>query len=183
MYLNKNNTLIGVASYVFFIRIYFFLQDLYQWSFFSKIPILNCEVSFLTLIKKKLKICRSLIKLVGNPNFGVGRRPIASILSLAYIAVVLSFFDTLRYRFAEIYYRRGESSSHKGRGMRVDTVVLFVPDVWSCLPTRVEWDGMIAAGSCKKQLLQQKHPEEMMEAETQALTHYLVSFLFTFFAL
>lgn len=120
------------------------------------------------------------MKLVGNPNFGLGRRPIASILSLAYIAVVLSFFDTLRYRFAEIYYRRGESSSHKGRGMRVETVVLFVPDVWSCLPTRVEWDGMIASGSCKKQLLQQKHPEEMMETEAQALTHYLVSFLFTF---
>lgn len=135
---------------------------------------------FLKLLKTLLKISISLMKLVGNPNFGLGRRPIASILSLAYIAVVLSFFDTLRYRFAEIYYRRGESSSHKGRGMRVETVVLFVPDVWSCLPTRVEWDGMIAAGSCKKQLLQQKHPEEMMETEAQALTHYLVSFLFTF---
>lgn len=118
-------------------------------------------------------------KFVGNLNFGLGGRPLASIFSLAYIAVVLSFFDTLRYRFAEIYYRRGESSSHKGRGMRVETVVLFVPDVWSCLPTRVEWEGMIAAGSCKNPLLQQKHLEEMMEPEAQALTHYLVSFLFT----
>lgn len=127
-----------------------------------------------------LKIKRSVIQFVGNPKFGLGRRPIASIFSLAYIAVVLSFFDTLRYRFAEIYYRRGESSSHKGRGMRVETVVLFVPDVWSCLPTRVEWDGMIATGSCKKQLLQQKHPEEIMETEAQALKYYLVSFLFTF---
>ncbi|XP_054708113.1 cell division cycle and apoptosis regulator protein 1-like [Uloborus diversus] len=43
------------------------------------------------------------------------------------------------YRFAEIYYRRGESWSSKGR---VETVVLFVPDVWSCLPTRIEWDDM-----------------------------------------
>lgn len=63
--------------------------------------------------------------------------------------------------------------------MRVETVVLFVPDVWSCLPTRVEWEGMIAAGSCKKPFLQQKHLEEMMDPEAQALTHYLVSFLFT----
>lgn len=114
-----------------------------------------------------------------QPQLGLGRRPLASNFSLAYIAVVLSFFDTLRYRFAEIYYRRGESSSHKGRGMRVETVVLFVPDVWSCLPTRVEWEGMIAAGSCKKPFLQQKHLEEMMDPEAQALTHYLVSFLFT----
>ncbi|GBN35288.1 Cell division cycle and apoptosis regulator protein 1, partial [Araneus ventricosus] len=70
------------------------------------------------------------------------------------------------YRFAEIYYRRGESSSHKGRGMRVETVVLFVPDVWSCLPTRVEWDGMIATGSCKKPL-QPKLPEETSDPEAQ----------------
>ncbi|KAF8781684.1 cell division cycle and apoptosis regulator protein 1-like [Argiope bruennichi] len=70
------------------------------------------------------------------------------------------------YRFAEIYYRRGESSSHKGRGMRVETVVLFVPDVWSCLPTRVEWDGMIATGCCKKPL-QPKLPEETSDLEAQ----------------
>ncbi|XP_035205018.1 cell division cycle and apoptosis regulator protein 1-like isoform X2 [Stegodyphus dumicola] len=71
------------------------------------------------------------------------------------------------YRFAEIYYRRGESSSHKGRGTRVETVVLFVPDVWSCLPTRVEWDGMIATGCCKKPLLQRKLPEETSDPEAQ----------------
>ncbi|GFT00938.1 cell division cycle and apoptosis regulator protein 1 [Nephila pilipes] len=70
------------------------------------------------------------------------------------------------YRFAEIYYRRGESSSHKGRGMRVETVVLFVPDVWSCLPTRVEWDGMVATGGCKKPL-QPKLPEETSDPEAQ----------------
>ena len=48
-----------------------------------------------------------------------------------------------RYRFLEIYYRRGEST-HKGRVVpaRVETVVLFLPDVWSCVPTRLEWDGL-----------------------------------------
>lgn len=25
---------------------------------------------------------------------------------------------------------------------RVETVVLFLPDVWSCIPTRLEWDGL-----------------------------------------
>nr|ATX63074.1 apoptosis regulator protein 1 [Locusta migratoria] len=47
------------------------------------------------------------------------------------------------YRFLEIYYRRGETT-HKGRTVaaRVETVVLFLPDVWSCVPTRLEWDGL-----------------------------------------
>lgn len=43
----------------------------------------------------------------------------------------------------ELYYRRSEST-HKGKNIpaRVETVVLFLPDVWSCLPTRLEWDGL-----------------------------------------
>lgn len=43
----------------------------------------------------------------------------------------------------ELYYRRSEST-HKGKTIpaRVETVVLFLPDVWSCLPTRLEWDGL-----------------------------------------
>lgn len=47
------------------------------------------------------------------------------------------------YRFLEIYYRRGETT-HKGKlvAARVETVVLFLPDVWSCVPTRLEWDGL-----------------------------------------
>ncbi|CAH1186773.1 unnamed protein product [Phyllotreta striolata] len=50
------------------------------------------------------------------------------------------------YRFLELYYRRSEST-HKGKTVpaRVETVVLFLPDVWSCLPTRLEWDGLHAA--------------------------------------
>lgn len=48
-----------------------------------------------------------------------------------------------RYRFVEMYYHRGERT-HKGKavGPRVETVVLFLPDVWSCVPTRLEWDGL-----------------------------------------
>ncbi|KAG5877922.1 hypothetical protein JTB14_020960 [Gonioctena quinquepunctata] len=47
------------------------------------------------------------------------------------------------YRFVELYYRRTEST-HKGKTIpaRVETVVLFLPDVWNCLPTRLEWDGL-----------------------------------------
>ena len=48
-----------------------------------------------------------------------------------------------RYRFAEIRYHRPEES-HKGRTVpaHVETVVLFLPDVWHCLPTRSEWEGL-----------------------------------------
>lgn len=51
----------------------------------------------------------------------------------------------------ELYYRRAEST-HKGKLIpaRVETVVLFLPDVWSCLPTRLEWDSLQVA--YKKQL-------------------------------
>ncbi|CAL8298721.1 unnamed protein product [Merluccius merluccius] len=47
------------------------------------------------------------------------------------------------YRFAEIRYHRPEES-HKGRTVpaHVETVVLFLPDVWHCLPTRSEWEGL-----------------------------------------
>ncbi|XP_024152756.1 cell division cycle and apoptosis regulator protein 1 isoform X2 [Oryzias melastigma] len=45
------------------------------------------------------------------------------------------------YRFAEIRYHRPEET-HKGRTVpaHVETVVLFLPDVWHCLPTRSEWE-------------------------------------------
>lgn len=43
----------------------------------------------------------------------------------------------------ELYYRRVESS-RKGRTVpaRTQTVVIFLPDVRSCLPTRLEWDEL-----------------------------------------
>lgn len=52
-------------------------------------------------------------------------------------------FPSDRYRFVELYYRRSETS-HKGKAVpaRVETVVIFLPDVWSCVSTRLEWDGM-----------------------------------------
>lgn len=40
-----------------------------------------------------------------------------------------------------------------GRGARVETVVVFMPDVWTCMPTALEWEQtrglyrQLAAGS------------------------------------
>ncbi|XP_029635988.1 cell division cycle and apoptosis regulator protein 1 isoform X1 [Octopus sinensis] len=50
------------------------------------------------------------------------------------------------YRFAEIRYIRPEEM-HKGRLVpaRVETVVLFLPDVWSIRPTCLEWESLRAA--------------------------------------
>src|SRR4029434_7229934 len=55
----------------------------------------------------------------------------------------MRFFLCDRYRFAEIRYHRPEET-HKGRTVpaHVETVVLFLPDVWHCLPTRSEWEGL-----------------------------------------
>ena len=76
-----------------------------------------------------------------------------------------------RYRFAEIYYRRAESGARRSglpvavgslsttsttsstpscstttnlctRDGRVETTVLFLPDVWNISPTKLEWDGL-----------------------------------------
>lgn len=43
----------------------------------------------------------------------------------------------------ELYYRRVETV-RKGRTIpaRTQTVVIFLPDVRSCLPTRLEWDDL-----------------------------------------
>lgn len=85
----------------------------------------------------------------------------------------------LRYRFAEIYYRRGEST-HKGRSSpaRVETTVLFLPDVWNVCPAKLEWDGLhlnykrqldkklSSAAGCPQQPSDQEGEEE----EDKALT-------------
>lgn len=49
-----------------------------------------------------------------------------------------------RYRFLELYYRRAETTHKSGRVVpsRVETVILFLPDVWRCVPTRLEWDSL-----------------------------------------
>ncbi|XP_011504659.1 PREDICTED: cell division cycle and apoptosis regulator protein 1-like [Ceratosolen solmsi marchali] len=56
------------------------------------------------------------------------------------------------YRFLELYYRRAETTHKSGRVVpsRVETVILFLPDVWRCVPTKLEWDGLHI--SYKKQL-------------------------------
>ncbi len=73
------------------------------------------------------------------------------------------FFLCDRYRFAEIRYHRPEET-HKGRTVpaHVETVVLFLPDVWHCLPTRSEWEGL----SCGlKEQLAEKLLAERKEAD------------------
>ncbi|XP_043912093.1 cell division cycle and apoptosis regulator protein 1 [Protopterus annectens] len=62
------------------------------------------------------------------------------------------------YRFAEIRYHRPEET-HKGRTIpaHVETVVLFFPDVWHCLPTRSEWESL--SRGYKQQLFEKLHAE------------------------
>ncbi|XP_053244425.1 cell division cycle and apoptosis regulator protein 1 isoform X2 [Podarcis raffonei] len=67
------------------------------------------------------------------------------------------------YRFAEIRYHRPEET-HKGRTVpaHVETVVLFFPDVWHCLPTRSEWESLSRG---YKQQLVEKLQGERKEAD------------------
>ncbi|KAM3835608.1 cell division cycle and apoptosis regulator protein 1 isoform 2-T2 [Vipera latastei] len=62
------------------------------------------------------------------------------------------------YRFAEIRYHRPEET-HKGRTVpaHVETVVLFFPDVWHCLPTRSEWETL--SRGYKQQLIEKLQGE------------------------
>ncbi|EDL32077.1 cell division cycle and apoptosis regulator 1, isoform CRA_c, partial [Mus musculus] len=62
------------------------------------------------------------------------------------------------YRFAEIRYHRPEET-HKGRTVpaHVETVVLFFPDVWHCLPTRSEWETL--SRGYKQQLVEKLQGE------------------------
>lgn len=62
-----------------------------------------------------------------------------------------SMMNFIRYRFVEIYYHRPKST-HKGKQIpaRVETVVVYVPDVWSVMPSCLEWDELQC--SMKKQM-------------------------------
>lgn len=54
------------------------------------------------------------------------------------------FIPTLyRYRVAEVRYLRPEET-HKGKlvAARVETSVIYLPDVWSCEPTHLEWETL-----------------------------------------
>ncbi|EPY83764.1 hypothetical protein CB1_000533047 [Camelus ferus] len=66
------------------------------------------------------------------------------------------------YRFAEIRYHRPEET-HKGRTVpaHVETVVLFFPDVWHCLPTRSEWETL--SRGYKQQLVEKLQDDETDE--------------------
>lgn len=53
-----------------------------------------------------------------------------------------------RYRFVELKYRRTEQNKKEGdsgstiKPARIETVVIFLPDVHSCMPNRSEWEGV-----------------------------------------
>lgn len=63
-----------------------------------------------------------------------------------------------RYRFVELYYRR---SKVKGRTFptRVETVVIYLPDVRSCVPTRIEWDALHASYKTKMEFVIKQESE------------------------
>jgi hypothetical protein len=44
----------------------------------------------------------------------------------------------IRYRMAEIRYHRVSSMKS-----RIESVLLFVPDVWSCVPTASQWETIV----------------------------------------
>ncbi|CAH1794191.1 unnamed protein product [Owenia fusiformis] len=74
------------------------------------------------------------------------------------------------YRFTEIHYHRPEET-HKGRLVpaRVETTVIFLPDVWSCQPTRLEWEGL--QSQYKSQLtdkLSEESNEDHQDEEEEA---------------
>lgn len=54
-----------------------------------------------------------------------------------------SFICSYRYRFLELKYRRPEQV--KGdivKPARIETVVIFFPDIYSCVPNRFEWEQL-----------------------------------------
>lgn len=75
-------------------------------------------------------------------------------------------------------YHRPEET-HKGRSVpaHVETVVLFFPDVWHCLPTRSEWENL-----CRgyKQQLVDKLQGERKEADGEQALNANPFFYFRF---
>jgi len=68
------------------------------------------------------------------------------------------------YRVAEIRYHRVSSLKN-----RIESVLLFVPDVWSCVPTTTQWEGIV-------QSYIQPPNERSSEAEAKAShTDFFVS--------
>ena len=80
-------------------------------------------------------------------------------------------FYVVRYRIAEIRYHRVSSMKS-----RIESVLLFVPDVWSCVPTSSQWETIV-------QSYVQPSANESADPEAKAsLTNYIL-FLFVFFSL
>ena len=73
-----------------------------------------------------------------------------------------------RYRFAEIRYLRAES---RDKPVRVETVVLFLPDVWHCEPSRLDWISLQKAYVQKLQKMLGAGGEEA--EQTQASIRHL----------
>lgn len=76
----------------------------------------------------------------------------------------------------ELYYRRCEST-HKGKAVpaRVETVVIFLPDVWSCLSTRLEWDGLQLnyRKQMERRLKADQDPDEQPAADEKASKYFI----------
>ncbi|KAK7112745.1 hypothetical protein V1264_012146 [Littorina saxatilis] len=68
------------------------------------------------------------------------------------------------YRFAEIRYLRAETST---KPARVETVVLFLPDVWRCAPTRLDWMNLQKAYTQKLQKKLNPDAEETEEPQEE----------------
>ena len=64
----------------------------------------------------------------------------------------------------EIYYHRSESV-HKGKTIpaRVETIVFFLPEVWNCVPTCLEWEDIKIE---YKNLLEEKLQPKAIEDTT-----------------
>ena len=65
------------------------------------------------------------------------------------------FIRMTRYRVAEIRYHRVSSMKS-----RIENVLLFVPDVWSCVPTASQWETIVQSYI--------QPPNEPVEADPEA---------------
>jgi len=72
----------------------------------------------------------------------------------------------------EIHYYRAEEV-RKGRMVpaRVETVVLFLPDIWSCSPTLLEWRATVARlqSELDKKLALSTTDDDAEHAESKAV--------------
>lgn len=67
----------------------------------------------------------------------------------------------------EVYYHRSESV-HKGKTYpaRLETVVFFLPEVWNCVPSCLEWDNVIL--NYKNVVKEKLHPKTADESSSHS---------------